>query len=283
MPVPPILQHAASSRYAPPEQSLGSPPHPRDDVFALGVIAHQLILADLEADPGHDPARALLSMRIPSDLVLLIARSVALDPDHRPRDAAEWEYRLAALMQRKSVAGKPAGGSRSGVSQDSTEQLPAISDSEAAAALVTQSLTVPARGRWYSRPAGQAEADWSYVTKTPADVRVSPGEEYRFSIRSTASEADVAAVAALAGVPTLRLLNLSFCAAVTDADLEPLKGFAGLRQLFLRSCPNLTDAGLPHLHALTGLDTLDLTDCPGLTDAGIASLREALPECKVRR
>ena len=37
--LPTILQTVGSSKYAPQEQFLGSPPSPRDDVYALGVFA----------------------------------------------------------------------------------------------------------------------------------------------------------------------------------------------------------------------------------------------------
>ena len=49
--VPTILQTAGSSQYAPQEQFLGSPPNPRDDVFALGIIAYQMVKADTNAIP----------------------------------------------------------------------------------------------------------------------------------------------------------------------------------------------------------------------------------------
>jgi serine/threonine protein kinase len=282
--LPTFLQTAGSSRYAPQEQFLGSPPHPRDDVFALGVIAYQLIVADTKADPGPDAARRLRELRIPSDLVALIVASVALDPDRRPRDATEWEGRLAALVQKKTASGVPVAPSRSGDStgNDPTEPLPALSETDTTAT-VSQTLTLPARGRWYSRPAAAAGAEWALVATTPADVRLGPGSVYRFSIHSAATAGDVAALATLSGLTSLRYLNLSFCAGVTDPALARLRTFPGLRQLFLRGCPNVTDAGLLHLHALTDLLTLELTDNEQLSAKAVAAVRKALPQCKVVR
>ncbi|QJW93276.1 protein kinase domain-containing protein [Frigoriglobus tundricola] len=281
--VPTMLQAAGSSRYAPHEQFLGSPANPRDDVYAIGVIAYQLVLGDLTAIPGPDTAAELRALRVPSELASLIVRSVALDPRHRPKDAAEWETKLEALVRKKTVAGRPSAPVPESTSRDEpTEELASISGSELPVPVpVSQALDLSARGRWYVRPAGRPEAEWQIVTTTPARLRLAPGEVYRFSINSAATADDVDAIRALAGLTSLRYLNLSYCAGVTDAALAHLKAFPGLRQLFLRGCPGVTDAGLVHLHELTALATLELIDCTRLTAAGLAALRAALPGCKV--
>src|SRR5439155_3010807 len=105
---------------------------------------------------------------------------------------------------------------------DPTEAMEALSESEVASAAVSQTLEVAARGRWYARPAGQPGAEWALICTTPAEVRVSPGEVYRFSVHSAATEADVNAIRTLAGLASLRYLNLSYCAGVTDAVLALL-------------------------------------------------------------
>lgn len=281
--VPAILQAAGSSRYAPPEQRFGSPPSPRDDVYALGVLAYQLIRADLEADPDVDVARELRAMRIPTEFTALIAASLALDPDRRPKDASVWETHLAALLQKKTAARKPVSKPTGGDEDDPTDEADALSESEVSSVLVSQMLTIAARGRWYTRPAGKPEADWQFITTTPAEVRIAPGEVYRFSINSAATEENVLAIGMLVGLTTLRYLNLSYCAGVTDAVLTHLKGFPGLRQLFLRGCQHITDAGLLHLHALADLQTLELTDCPHVSANAVATLQTALPKCKILR
>lgn len=282
--VPSILQTAGSSRYAPPEQMFGSPPSPRDDVFALGVIAYQLVLADLKAIPGPDVGDELRAQRIPAELVSLIAKSVALDPDRRPKDAGAWDAKLADLVRKKTAGSRvmtalpPADASK----DEPTEEIEVLSESEVTASAVSQTLEVRARGRWYKRPAGRPEAGWELVTTTPAAVKVVPGEVYRFSINSAATDADAKAVAALAGLGSLRYLNLSYCAAITDAVLARLPAFPGLRQLYLRGCANVTDAGLRHLHKLTALLTLELTDCKQVTPDAVAALRKVLPRCTVQ-
>ncbi|AMV25775.1 Serine/threonine-protein kinase PrkC [Gemmata sp. SH-PL17] len=280
--VPTLLRAMGSSRYAPQEQLFGSPPNPRDDVFAIGVLAYQMMLSDLTAIPGPDAAAELRALKIPVELAALIVRSVAFDPERRPKDATEWEAKLTALLQKKTVSRSPApnpGESR----DDPTEELEVPNASDSSGSIVTQMLDVPARGRWYSRPAGKSGVEWRIVATTPAEVRLATGELYRFSIKSTATEKDVAALAVLGGLRSLYYLNLSYCAGVTDAGLTQLKNFTHLRQLFLRACPNITDAGLVNVYGLTHLRTLELTDCPKLTSAAIDAVQKALPKCKIQR
>jgi hypothetical protein len=222
----------------------------------------------------------LRALRIPAELVTLVVRSIALDPARRPKDATEWERKLTELVRKKTVP--PATDPPpSDIQDDPTELAESLSDSEISASASSQTITVEARGRWYSRTAGQMIGQWQLVTTTPAEVRVTAGEVYRFSIHSAGTADDVAAVGKLAGLTSLRYLNLSYCDGVTDDGLALLPSFTSLRQLFLRGCRQLTDAGLPHLRALTALHTLELTGCPGLTAEGLAALRNALPHCKV--
>ncbi len=277
--VPTLLQTVGSSKYAPQEQFLGSPPNPRDDVYSLGVIAYQLVLGDLRVLPGDDTARELRALRIPAELVSLITHSIALDPQRRPKDANEWAEKLGELLRKKTAIRAPTPLSIGG--DEPTDAFDALTDSEVLASDASQTISVAARGRWYRRMAGQLVADWLLVTITPSEVRVGPGEVYRFSIHSAATEVDVAAVAELAGLTSLRYLNLSFCAGVTDAGLARMPKFVGLRQLFLRGCTQITDAGLEHLRTMTNLHSLELTECPGLTPGAIAALQDALPNCKI--
>ncbi len=86
--VPAMLRAAGSRRYASPEQMRGEPPSPRDDVYALGVIAYQLLVGDLHAAPGPDAERELLDAGAPGELAGLVGRSVGRARAPAPRTAA---------------------------------------------------------------------------------------------------------------------------------------------------------------------------------------------------
>jgi hypothetical protein len=203
---------------------------------------------------------------------------VELDPRRRPADAAEWDAVLTGLLHKHTAGAAARVGDPP--PDDSTDPHLALGESQATGA-AARTLALPTRGRWYARPAGPADAPWTFVTATPADVRAAPHEVYRFSIHSSAAPDEVAALSALGGLASLRYLNLSYCAGVTDAALELLRAFPGLLQLSLRGCPNVTDAGVCRLHALTGLHALELTDCEHVSAAAVAAVRAALPGCKV--
>jgi predicted Zn finger-like uncharacterized protein len=93
--LPSILQNAGTRLYAPPEQMFGSAPNPRDDVYALGVMAYQMFVGELRYAPGTDDADELRGLKVPDDLIALVTASVAQNPDRRPKDATEWHTRTA--------------------------------------------------------------------------------------------------------------------------------------------------------------------------------------------
>ena len=72
--------------YMPPEQAAGAPPDPRQDVYAAGVVATQLLTA---RPPGGPAPR--------SPLGLLLASFAHPDPGRRPATAAAALDRLRAL------------------------------------------------------------------------------------------------------------------------------------------------------------------------------------------
>ncbi len=98
--LPSALHSAGTRRYAPPEQTLGSTPSPRDDVYALGIIAYQMVMADLMTVPGTDAVLELRDLKVPGELAALVVNSVAVNPERRPKDATEWETALAAIVQK---------------------------------------------------------------------------------------------------------------------------------------------------------------------------------------
>lgn len=96
--LPSMLHAMGTLRYAPQEQLLGSPPSPRDDVYAMGIMAFQMVNGDLKTTPGADANDELLELQVPGDLSALIVKSVSINPDRRPKDATEWERQLAKLL-----------------------------------------------------------------------------------------------------------------------------------------------------------------------------------------
>ncbi len=253
----PTALHAHGTRlYAPPEQMLGAAPHPRDDVYALGVIAYQMMLGDLKAAPGPDAVDELREQGVSDGFCSLIVKSVALNPDRRPKDGGEWETAVAGWLPRESPAGSPT-------------KLPA------AVATVggqqpTWRVTVP--GIWYSRPEGDASASWQQVTKTPAEVSHQRGEEYYLHLMWYATEAELAGLAHLRGLTALHTLVLH--GRLADASISHLGHLTALRRVDWSGCAHLTDAGVAHLKSMTALQALDLGGCAQITDAGVGHLKE---------
>jgi eukaryotic-like serine/threonine-protein kinase len=98
--VPTMIRAAGSFGYASPQQRNGEAPDPRDDVYALGVLAFQLFLGDLTLWPGPDMAEDLRGLRLPSGVVSLLVHSVSHNPAKRPADAHEWKMMLEAYTTR---------------------------------------------------------------------------------------------------------------------------------------------------------------------------------------
>jgi hypothetical protein len=242
--LPTFLHTAGTVRYASQEQLAGEPPHPRDDVYALGVIAYQMLVGDLKKTPGTDAADTLAELGVPTDFISLVVKSVAANPARRPKDAREWEVVLGAWWPKSAGA-------------------PAVPDPP------PQTVSVAVPGLWYARRA-PAEP-WTELAPTPAEVTLEPGHEYRLTIAYSTSDRVLDNLRTLERHAGLQHLDLSFTQ-LTDAGLARLKGFVLLRQLDLEGCEQLTDAGLAHLAGLTALQQLTLEGCAKIGDAGLAHL-----------
>ena len=106
--VPTLIRAAGSFGYAGPQQRNGDAPDPRDDVYALGVLAFQLFLGDFTLWPGPDMAEDLSAVGLPPGVVGLLQHSVSHNPARRPADAHEWRLALEALTTRGSGTGAGA-------------------------------------------------------------------------------------------------------------------------------------------------------------------------------
>jgi formylglycine-generating enzyme required for sulfatase activity len=98
---------AYTPMYASLQQRLGSPPAPRDDVHALGVIWYQLVVGDWKAVPGKDFAGQLAERGMKREAAAFLGTCLSSEPQQQPRDAREMEERLRDLGHLFSV---PARG-----------------------------------------------------------------------------------------------------------------------------------------------------------------------------
>ena len=263
--VPTMLRAAGAPRHASPQQARGEPPDPRDDVYALGVMAYQMLTGNLGEAPGADAADELRDLSVPAVLVDLIVKSVSINPARRLPDAAALAEALAPLVPNRL---------------------------ENAAVALKRFASVP--GVWSSRPAGDHEAKWERVGFGPREVVFAPDREYCLSVHDGVDDEDLAGLRDLAGVAPFTDLLIGECRALSPAGLAPLAGLTNLRSLhFVGSAPTpdalasvaglvglrelslgripITDAGMRHVAALADLRTLSLT-LDQVTDAGLAHL-----------
>ncbi len=98
--LPTAIRGASTPLYASPQQTLGQPADPRDDVHALGVIWYQLLVGDLTkgVPTGLAWTKKLASGGVPVGMVDLLAECIEDDPEGRPRDAQVLAERLNALL-----------------------------------------------------------------------------------------------------------------------------------------------------------------------------------------
>ena len=90
-------------------------------------------------------------------------------------------------------------------------------------------------------------------------------------------------VAAIAGgCPRLKVVNVSYCANITDASLRSLaQGLRDLVQLELRACINVTSVGLCYLAAsCKHLRELDVKRCCYVSDPGIHAIAQGCPNLR---
>jgi serine/threonine protein kinase len=104
------LRGAYFPLYASPQRMKGERPDPRDDVYSLGVIWHQLLIGDLTspAPSGRRWGDALRERGMSAAALDLLSSCLEGNPTHRPDDVGTLAVSLRALGP--SSATKPAGG-----------------------------------------------------------------------------------------------------------------------------------------------------------------------------
>jgi serine/threonine protein kinase len=105
-----LLRGGGSRASMSPQQRAGAPPEPADDLYALGVLLHELLAAGPES--GGDGALPKLPPELPVRLRGLANALVAESPAWRPRSAAavrdELDAVVAELRPLAPVATSPA-------------------------------------------------------------------------------------------------------------------------------------------------------------------------------
>ena len=97
---------AHSPGYASPEQKREMPANPRDDVYAMGVIWYQAILADITKDPTGDFDEVLEEMGVSAGQRKLLKRCISSFAERRPADGGVLADEIDALLG-ATVEAKP--------------------------------------------------------------------------------------------------------------------------------------------------------------------------------
>ncbi|MEU9089905.1 serine/threonine-protein kinase [Streptomyces sp. NPDC048428] len=109
-----------SPAYMAPEQAMGGAVGPYTDLYALGVLLHELLSGDVPFVGStalgvlhrhlYEPPAPVRTIRpdIPEPLEALVLRLLAKDPQHRPASAQEVYEHLAPLLPTRN-AGQPSG------------------------------------------------------------------------------------------------------------------------------------------------------------------------------
>jgi formylglycine-generating enzyme required for sulfatase activity len=102
------VRGGCTALYASPQQMRGADPDPRDDIYALGIIWHQLLTGELSKGrpQGISWRKELLDLGLAAPMVDLLGSCIAENADDRPRNGAALADHLAVLLQEWD---RPAG------------------------------------------------------------------------------------------------------------------------------------------------------------------------------
>jgi formylglycine-generating enzyme required for sulfatase activity len=98
---------ALAALYASPEQQAGQPPSPRDDVYALGVIWHQLLKRDVTAPApeGHEWALEFRKEGLTDSQARLLASCIDANPVNRPANGADLAAQIGSQVGKSADRG----------------------------------------------------------------------------------------------------------------------------------------------------------------------------------
>jgi eukaryotic-like serine/threonine-protein kinase len=165
-----------TAAYLSPEQTRGEPAEPGSDLYALGVVAYQLLagrlpfeaasLTDLARlqESGPPPRLDELNRDISPPLADAVARALARDRSDRYADAAEMEDALRDGLR--------------GVYRD-TEATHALSDTESTRVLAGTRTTGTVPAREPARPGRRLQPIADEPRRTPPPRRAAPAQRRR--------------------------------------------------------------------------------------------------------
>ena len=141
-----------TAAYLAPEQARGEPAGPASDMYALGVVAYQLMAGRLPYDAasltdlarlqesGPPPRLDEIEPGVPAALGAAVARALHRDPGQRDSDASEMETAL-----RDGLRGRPPAGTASWAAEDDTEATRILTGTAATSAMPRTSQAPPRR------------------------------------------------------------------------------------------------------------------------------------------
>lgn len=148
-----------TAQYLPPEQAMGNPARPNGDVYALGVVAYEMLVGRRPFTGATEVDIAFAHVRepvppmpadIPAPVRALVEAMLAKDPAARPAPAARLAERLEELRAELRAADRSARR-RGGWAQLAADRVwlatlgGGVAVAAALAVLVVGSLTVAAR------------------------------------------------------------------------------------------------------------------------------------------
>lgn len=164
--------------------------------------------------------------------------------------------------------------------ESATDKLPPVPTTTGPALpCIEARIVLP--GHLFTRPTNREGVEWALIGRTPRVLIANPAEVYQLRVDQSATDDDLAGVAAFESLPSALWLDLHGCEQITAVGVAHLAGLSRLRSLDLRWCPAVDDDAVAQLGKAGWLRELYLLGCPLVTRQGREALAAALPECQI--